>query len=253
MIKKETFTANQLKLIAIVAMLIDHIATTIIWRLYLDATIVDGVDMMGDLIPEKAKQLYFIYIIMRIIGRLAFPIFAFMIVEGFLHTTNLKRYMKRLFIFALISEIPYDIANSRKIISFYGQNVIWTLLIGLITLYFIKRFENHEKKVALTIIFVLLAEIITFLIQSDYNLGGVLLITIIYLFRNDPRRLIIGEIVALIIIALNFMWIQLFGLIAFILLRHYNGTIGKGNKYLFYVFYPIHLLILGVISINIFN
>ncbi|WP_373788294.1 TraX family protein [Jeotgalibaca porci] len=89
--KLSNITANQLKLIAIVAMLIDHIATKIIWELYLDAAVVNGVHMMGGNLPPRAKQLHFIYTIMRIIGRLTFPIFAFTLVEGFLHTSNLKQ------------------------------------------------------------------------------------------------------------------------------------------------------------------
>ena len=252
---KKFFTGNQLKIIAIIAMLIDHIATTIVWKLYLNASIVDGVHMMGDLIPEKAKQIYLIYMLMRIIGRLTFPIFAFMLVEGFLHTSNLKKYIIRLFLFAILSEIPYDLSNSGRIIEFSGQNVIWTLLIGLVTLYFIKKYENHEtrKRKSLTITFILLGGITAFLMQCDYSFGGILLISILYIFRNQPKYLIIGEIIALSIIALGFMWIQLFGLVSFILIRYYNKTVGRGNKYLFYIFYPLHLLILGLISIFVFT
>lgn len=249
---KKGLTGNLLKLIAIVAMLIDHIATTIIWALYLDATVVNGVHMMGDSLPPRAKQLYFIYTIMRIIGRLTFPIFAFTLVEGFLHTSNLKRYMKRLFIFALISEIPYDIANSHSLISFSRQNVIWTFLIGLIILYFIKKIEEHEKRKVLTIGIILLGEIATFLIQSDYYLGGIIFISILYIFRNHPKYIMIGETIVLSIMSLIFMPVQIFGLISFILIKYYNGMVGRGSKYLFYVFYPAHLLILGVISMAIF-
>lgn len=253
MTKNRIFTANQLKLIAIVAMLIDHIAYTIIWELYLDATVVNGVHMMGDNLPLRATQLHFIYTIMRIIGRLTFPIFAFALVEGFLHTSNLKRYMKRLFIFALISEIPYDIVNSHSIISFSKQNVIWTFLIGLVILHVIKKVENHEKRRVLTIAIILLGEITTFLIQSEYYLGGILFISILYIFKNRPKYIIIGETIVLSIMSLIFIQVQIFGLLALFLIMCYDGTIGKGNKYLFYAFYPTHLLILGMISINMFN
>lgn len=245
---KRGFTGNQLKLIAIVAMLIDHIASSIVWQVYLDATIVDGVYMMGDLVPERAKQLHLIYTIMRIIGRLTFPIFAFMLVEGFLHTNNLKRYMKRLLIFAIISEIPYDIASSYSLVSLSGQNVIWTFLIGIISLYFIKKFENHEKRGALTIATILLGELATFTIQSSYYLGGILLISILYIFRNKPIYKTIGVIGVFTFMSLIFMPVQIFALVAFVFLKFYNGRLGKGNKYLFYVFYPAHLLILGIIS-----
>lgn len=83
-------------------------------------------------------------------------------------------------IFALISEIPYDLANNHSVISFSMQNVIWTFLIGLITLYFIKKVKDHEKRKILTIGIILLSEIATFLIQSDYYLGGILFISILF-------------------------------------------------------------------------
>lgn len=249
--KKYFFTGNQLKLIAIIAMLIDHMASIIIWSLYLDACIVDGIHMMGDCIPEKAKQLYHIYVFMRSVGRITFPIFAFMLVEGFLHTSNLKKYTIRLFLLAMLSEIPYDLANSGKIVAFRGQNVIWTLVTGLITLYYIKNTEKYKmgKRITLTILTIFLGEIMVLLIQGDCKLGGILLISALYIFRNRPKHLIIAVIIALSMISIGFMWIQLYGLIALLFIRYYDGTVGKGNRYLFYIFYPLHLLILGLINL----
>ncbi|WP_353097596.1 TraX family protein [Tissierella praeacuta] len=199
-------TGNLLKSIALVAMFIDHIGHTIIWKSYLKACVVDRVHLMGDIIPDKAKKLYLIYIIMRSIGRIVFLIFAFMLVQGFLHTNNLKRYSLRILIFALISEIP------------------------------------------LLIFYILVAMIITFLINSDCGVGGILFIAGLYIFRNRPVWQLIAGIISLTIMALNFMWIQLFGITSFILLRNYNDSVGKGNKYLFYIFYPFHLLMLRVIE-----
>lgn len=251
---KKPFTGNDLKLIAIIAMLIDHIATTILWPFYLKATVVNGVHMMGDAIPEEAKRIYLIYMIMRSIGRLTYPIFAFMLVEGFLNTRNLKKYSFRLLIFALISEIPYDLANSGRIIGLDSQNIIWSLLIGLIMLYFIKKAEKHDRKkrMLLTTSYVLIGEVIALLIQSN-AIGGILLIAVLYIFRKQPKWLVIWGAIALSTMALGFMWIQIFGLLSFILFRFYNGTVGKGNKYFFYIFYPAHLLILGIISMTIFT
>lgn len=251
---KKPFTGSDLKLIAIIAMLIDHIATTIVWPLYLNSTVVNGVHMMGDLLPEKAQKIHLIFMIMRSIGRLTYPIFAFMLVEGFLHTRNLKKYSFRLLIFAIISEVPYNLANSRSIIDLGSRNIIWSLLIGLIMLYFIQNAEKYDKKkrILLTMGYILMAEAITLLIQAN-AIGGILLIAFLYIFRNKPKWLFISGTIALCIMALNFMWIQMFGLATFVLFRYYDGTVGKGNKYLFYIFYPAHLLILGIISMIIFT
>lgn len=247
-------TGNFLKLIAIVAMLIDHIGHTIIWKLYLEACIVDGVHIMGDIIPNKAKKLYLIYIIMRSIGRIVFPIFSFMLVQGFLHTSNLKKYGLRILIFALISEIPYDLAMSNSIVDFGNQNVLWTLLIALIMIYGIKNLEKQtvSKRIPLTILYILVAMIITFFINSDCGFGGILFIAGLYIFRNKFMWQFVTGVISLIIMAFNFMWIQLFGTASFILFRNYNDAVGKGNKYLFYIFYPFHLLILGLIGILVF-
>lgn len=251
--QKIALTGNQLKLVALIAMLIDHIAITLIWSIYLDASIVNGVDMMGDCIPDKAKNIYSIYLLMRIIGRVTFPIFCFMLVEGFLHTSNFTKYFIRLLILALLSEVPYDLANSGSIVSLHGQNVIWTLMLGLITLYFINKVEIYDtkKRIVLTIVLIFLGESISSLLNADGCLGGTLLISIIYMFRNRPKYMLLGGVIALGIMSIGFMWIQVFGVISFILLRYYDGTVGRGNKYIFYVFYPLHLLILGMINILI--
>ena len=252
--KHKPLTGSLLKLIALVAMLIDHIAHTIIWSLYLEACIVDGVHLMGDIIPDKAKRLYLIYIIMRSIGRIVFPIFAFMLVQGFLYTSNFKKYGLRILMFALISEIPYDLAMSNSIIELGSQNVLWTLLVALIMLYGIKSAEKKtlNKRIPLEILYILAAVIITFLIRSDCGVGGILFIAGLYIFRDKPRWQFIAGIISMIIMAFQFMWIQLFGIASFALFISYNGTVGKWNKYLFYIFYPLHLLILGVIATVIF-
>lgn len=247
-------TGNHLKLIAIFAMLIDHIGHTIIWKLYLNACIVDGVVLMGDIVPLEAKRWYIVYIIMRSIGRIVFPIFAFMLVQGFLHTGNIKKYASRILIFAFISEIPYDLALSNSIMDFYSQNVLWTLFIALSMLYGISLVEKHniKKRIPLILLNIVSATIITFLIKSDGGFGGVLFIAGIYIFRHYPKRQFIAGVFSLIVMAINFMWIQLFGIASFVLLDNYNGTVRKGNKYLFYIFYPLHLMLLWIVSIVIF-
>ena len=105
---------STLKIIALITMLIDHIGAFLIEPYLLN----NGVFPFAfdiSIIPKEFKTLYIIYIITRLIGRIAFPIYCFLIVEGFLHTSNLKKYAFNLLLFAFISEIPFNLANSNKL------------------------------------------------------------------------------------------------------------------------------------------
>lgn len=248
--RKIQLDRSALKYIAIITMLIDHIGALIIYPLYVNANFVDGVDMLGDLMPTKAKVLYAVYTVLRCIGRIAFPIFTYMVVEGFLHTHSRKKYLLRLVVFALISEIPFDIAFSDCLFDFSSQNVIWLYIIAVLMMWFIERFaETQEKsgaKIALTIVAVLVACLLA--ITCDYSFGGILLVASMYLFKDKKTFYWIGCVLSLVIIALLSTWMELFAIVSLFLLTLYNGEKGKSNKYLFYVFYPAHLLILGLIS-----
>ena len=150
--------SNVLKVLAMVLMLLDHL-----W-----ATIVPGNQWM------------------TIVGRMAFPIFAFLIVEGFIHTSDYKKYLKRLFIFALISEIPFNLIYTGSWIFPFHQNVLFTLILGLLCINEIDKFKNDKKvksriKNVLKILLFLLVGLIGFV---DYGLTGVLTIIVFYLFRN---------------------------------------------------------------------
>ncbi|MCQ4726511.1 conjugal transfer protein TraX [Anaerotignum faecicola] len=241
---------NKIKIIALISMLLDHIGAFIIYPLYMDACIVDGVNIMGDLIPAKAKALYFVYLVLRIIGRLAFPIFAFMTVEGFRKTKNLKMYLKRLFIFAVISEIPYDLVRGAGIFDPSSQNVIWTFIIAVIMMWALEKIsqknENKTCRIVLTALTVSAAAAVSTF--SDGGFGGILLIASMYLFGRNKTYYWLSSLISLCIMSIQFMPIQMFAAASLILLEKYNGEKGKGFKYLFYIFYPAHLFIIWLIS-----
>ena len=203
----------QLKSIAIITMLIDHTGAIIF--------------------PE--------YIIFRLIGRISFPIFCFLLVEGFYHTGNLFKYMMRLGIFALVSEIPYDLALYRECVNFERQNVFFTLLVGILMMSAIKK----TNSIAVKIVDVILAMWAAQFLCSDYGMKGILLIAIYYFTRDHlAAKGILGAV-------WNFIWnpsVQGYGALASIPIMLYNGKKGRSMKYLFYVFYPVHLLILYFIS-----
>lgn len=207
---------------------------------------------MCDLIPNEAKRLYYIYLLLRIIGRLAFPIFTFFIVEGFLHTHNLKKYLFRVVVFAFIAEIPYDLANTKNFFEPFNQNVLWTFAISIVMMWILKKYvsknENNKARIILTIITVGVAALCAFL--SDGGVGGILLIASMYLFKEKKSSYWIGWMVSLFIMTFQFMWIQLFAVVALILLETYDGEKAKGLKYLFYLCYPVHFLILWFIALK---
>ena len=203
----------QLKCIAIVSMALDH----------------------------TGAVLYPSQIWLRCLGRIAFPIFCFLIVEGFFHTHDVRRYMGRLGVFALISEIPYDLAFRGVPLEYAHQNVFFTLLIGIGMMVLLER--NREWPVKAVIL--LLAMWLAVLIRSDYNFRGVLLIFVFYIF-HESRWLAVtaGGL-------WNFLYqgvIQKYGVLSVLPLALYNGERGRKMKYFFYIFYPVHLLLLYGIS-----
>lgn len=203
----------QLKCIAIVSMALDH----------------------------TGAVLYPSQIWLRCLGRIAFPIFCFLIVEGFFHTHDIRRYMGRLGVFALISEIPYDLAFRGVPLEYAHQNVFFTLLIGIGMVVLLER--NREWPVKAVIL--LLAMWLAVLIRSDYNFRGVLLIFVFYIF-HESRWLAVtaGGF-------WNFLYqgvIQKYGVLSVLPLALYNGERGRKMKYFFYIFYPAHLLLLYGIS-----
>lgn len=203
-----------LKWIAIITMLIDHIGAI--------------------LYPQ--------YLVLRMIGRIAFPIFCFLLVEGALHTHNIHRYEGRLLLFALISELPFDYA-------FYGgvniehQNVFFTLFFGLLMLEVLKSERNVLYSVLATIGAILLAE----MMATDYGAGGILIILCFYLLRN---RQVEKQVAFVAMNSLYYGWgVQTYAGLAAIPMLLYQGEQGPKMKYFFYLFYPAHLLILYLITI----
>lgn len=220
---KRGLSGSSLKLIAIVTMFIDHIGAGILEQF-----------------PDYSRNnvtLYYSDYTLRLIGRIAFPIFCFLLVEGFLHTSNVKKYAIRLFLFALISEIPFDLAFSRKIFETSHQNVFFTLFIGLITIMAINHFENNKIFVFLSMVAGVLA---AHVLAVDYDWFGVIFILLLYAYHDNK---ILRNIICSIVI----IW-EYTAPIAFIPISFYNGKRGFQMKYFFYIFYPAHLLLIYAIA-----
>lgn len=235
---KSFFSGSQLKWIAIFAMILDHTAKIISFQ----PPMISSVPFANESnhLIEASQTIFPVFIM---IGRLAFPIFCFLLVEGFIHTSNVKKYILRLFLFALVSEIPYDLAFSHQLIDLESQNVFFTLLIGLLVIAGLEKLQDYSgKNVFSSIIIVGLGIFLAEWLQTDYGGWiGVLLIVVLYLFRDlHLFKCILG---ALVLLQNSY-----FGPIAFVPIYFYNGQRGKQWKYFFYWFYPVHLLVLLLIQ-----
>lgn len=223
--KFKILSGSALKLVAVVCMAIDHAALLLAPEI--------PVMLTPFSIGGRAITLYWI---MRKIGRLAFPIFCFLIAEGFLHTKNKKRYATRLLLFALLSEIPFNLMLSGSLFYYGSQNIFFTLFLGLLMMHAFETVRGEWKKFAVMAAIGVIAS----LLKADYGLHGVLLVFLMYLFRNAPA------VQAVFSYPLLSGGIAAFA--AFVAINMYNGTRGFIKtpflKYAFYAFYPVHILVL---------
>ena len=270
--KKKGISGSTLKMIAIVTMLIDHIGAAVLARLLM----VNGLGELDQTNTDAIMQwlsangaLYWMYTVMRMIGRVAFPIFCFLLVEGFLHTHDVKKYAMRLGLFALISEIPFDLMYGGTWFYPVHQNVIWTFVLGLLGIHIMETVRKKKK----TPVFVLTAILVTIaggllgtLTMVDYYGIGVLTVFIFYFFRGRKWWCLLGQIAALYWVNVELLGglmypVRLFGmefelcqqglaLLALVPIWLYRGRQGYHSKpfqYFCYAFYPVHMLILVLI------
>lgn len=231
--RSKGLTGSTLKIIAVVTMFIDHVAATLMTRMYLTGGL--------------SYEFYNVIMGMRIVGRLAFPIYCFLLVEGFTRTRDVRKYLLRMVVFALISEIPYDLALTGKVMNFHYQNVMFTMTIGLIALYCLKIIEEKAlskgKQVLLQIVVITVAAVTATLCQTDYAWSGILCICAIYLLKaSNARKMLLGN--AALILAST---LEVAALVTVPLAAMYNGERGMKLKYIFYAFYPLHLFLLYLI------
>ncbi len=203
------------------------------------------------------------------IGRLAFPIFAFMLVEGYFNTHNLRRYMLRIFIFALISEIPFNIMCCLSIFYPFHQNTLWTLLLSLIVISIIEKAKKTNNIIIFTFTAVAASFggfLAAFAAMVDYYGFGVLIVLSFYFFRGRKWYNFLFQFICLYILNIKFLGgfyysLNLFGLgfefprqgfalLALIPIWLYNGKkgqTGKSFKYFCYMFYPCHIAFIDLL------
>ena len=248
-------TGAVLKNMAYATMLIDHFFAV----LFLNYMMLHPVDGRWD------PQLERIYRMGRGVGRISFVLFTFLIVEGFFYTKSRVRFLLRLFLFALLSEIPFDLAFSGTAFDWSGQNVYWTLFLGVLVLTLWDYLSRYGEVFAMVGCWMVLAAGCTaaFFCSTDYRFMGVLLIFTMYQTREKDGGV---QFMAAGLVMLFGTWgsnliryagsysadylfrfslREMYGLSAFVLIFLYNGKKGRQlPKPFYYGFYPVHLLIL---------
>lgn len=305
--------ASVLKWIAVITMLIDHIGATLL-RQY-------------KLMYPNLEAIRILYRIFRNIGRLSFPLFIFLLTEGFFHTHSKKKYLLRMLLFGILSEIPFDLAFYHKAFYLQKQNVYFTLTLGLLAIYLIDLIDKKWKqntfsaitlKSYLKVPVIVLCNLAAWFMKTDYDFSGVSAIIVMYcvktymeaplmfrygkplysgqpsgtvtrkanetkskkmLGKSDEKRIeqkcekkavIMSKSIpaprdvlhrcldmlamgATCLVLLTSNISEAFALIDTPLVFAYNGKRGKQLKYFFYLFYPVHLLLLWLLMKLIFS
>lgn len=256
--RAQFLTGNSLKIIACVSMFIDHLS-----KIFLSAILTNLFWMAenGE-IPFEQYQAISDFVRFRLyaIGTIAFPIFCFLLVEGFAYTKNRRRYIGSMLIFAFISELPFDLGFFSELSSRQGtfpfyfqyQNVFFTLFLGLSCLYILERLPNFAKEqsrkeniraVLLRLGTVAVTAVVADFLKCDYGSMGIIFIAGFYVFRKNRILQILGFLILYMATTGNQPTICI--MISVLVILFYNGTRGKLKlKYCFYWFYPVHIFLL---------
>ena len=215
----------------------------------LDGTTLKLIAMASMVLDHVGDSFFPDQVWMRALGRIAMPIFAFCISEGFAHTHDKQRYLMRMGIFALVSEVPFDLVTAGVPLEFSHQNIMATFFWAILGLMLFERIAGEgapKSRQAAGCIMLAVFAMLSVLLGLDYNMLGCGLIFVFYLLRGKGLEIEVaaGAVYHALLRNLGIYW---FGLLGFLPILSYNGQRGRGLKWLFYLFYPGHLLLIWLV------
>ena len=237
--KKLSLSGAALKWVAIVTMFMDHLAAAVLMPAYGVYFSFSGLSWI-DMLMATDSWMFRFCLFLRLAGRLAFPLFCFLLVEGICHTRSVVRYGRNLFVMALLSEFPFYLCFGNH------GNVMWTLLLGLLACMCLKKGWVASLFIwPFAFLGMVAVAVLAEVLQTDYGAFGVVLILVLYILREKRvLRCLAGAVLS----AMKSLTAPL----AFLFIWFYNGTRGRQMKWFFYLFYPVHLLLLYGISCMFF-
>lgn len=245
--KTPELPADTLKMFACVMMLLQTIGISVVEKGLIQIDQYTQ-EQFSVLLAEDSHMMFLAGVgsVLQLLGGMAVPLFAFLLVEGFLYTSDYWRYLLSIILFALLSEIPYDLATYQKIWEIKGQNVLCSMAVSLLMLYFLQMTEGIGRVVRTLVrgLIVFGAVVWVSLLRAEYGFSIVLLTAIFYLFyAKNGWKMALGIVISLLHVT---------GPLAFYGIWCYNEVrTDQIPKYVYYLFYPLHLLVLGLISMMI--
>lgn len=242
-ITKIQYSSFALKMIAAIMTVIGTIGVAILQNAVLGLDTYSTNSLLESLNTDsRIMALTTVIILCSGIAVLALPIYAHILLEGFRKTSSLKKYAMRLLILALISEVPYDLAMKDTWFTMASQNPAWGMLIALIMLYFLRHFENIKgfKGILLRLVILTAAILWMIMLNISYGAGLAMVVAVLWIFEGQGAlTTFLGVIASLLYFPAPF---------GLIFNHFYNGEKGKNNRILFYVLYPVQLMIIGLVG-----
>lgn len=193
---------------------------------------------------QEAFVIATIALVLQAMETVAIPIFVFLLVEGFLHTSDWKKYLLRVAAMAVLTEIPYDIAMHGKVLEFSAQNPALGLVLCMILLYMFKRFAGKKL---ICVVMALAGLLWGIMLKIDHSIPMALMLCLIYLFRNKRMYMgFSGVAVAAVCTAVSPFYLA--AAMGFLAIHFYNGEPGESNRVVNYLFYPVVLLVIGLVA-----
>lgn len=255
-------SGSTLKIIAAISMVLDHVSRIVLTNgIMTHASYSQISDEQWAILSEASDALH-------VLGRIAFPLFCFLIVEGFLHTHDLKKYLRNMLVFAIIAEPIYDFVQTGQLFDLRQQNVMCELLLSLVFLIVLEKIQSLSKRkryIAETALIVLTALAAEYT-KLDGGVYGIMLVAAFYLFHDSKAKMFFAAVCAVLLSSCHivgggfeFATANVLNpdvaaaVVSLLLINLYNGKRGLKLKYFFYIFYPAHLALLYGVSLIVLN
>jgi len=250
--QKSGITASGLRKFGLLFVILGIVSRSILQNQFLGMSNA-GQNLMDTMMNmPDAMQIATLALILQALETCAVPVFCFLLVEGVVHTSNFKQYGIRVLGLAVISEIPYNLAYSAKLLDFSSRNPVFGLVLSMVVIYFYQQYSGMIfKNVLIKILVTVMAIIWANMLKIDHAACCVLIVAALWALREKPvYRNIMGCTAA--VVCTMFSMYYLAAPMAFMIMHFYNGEKGQTNRVMDYLSYPVLLFVIGISALFLF-